>query len=221
MAKFTLGTRAIQQITADHRELKNQLKNIKTTLAKNPPRASLREDFAYAVTDEKISARTTTSPSVQTDSVTLLNKFGSGLASIWDFKRTNEGTADDPDWTQKLEKRSASQVLVYNPNLVCIPIRSLVTISRNFQSGLWVITDKVQTIIGKASGSITARSGSGAAGSGTMMLYYVDKNGTLTDSGDTVEVVNIAGSAVTAGAFITAKLDSLSQRYVVDMEDCV
>ena len=220
MAKFTLGTRAIQQITADHRELKNQLKNIKTTLAKNPPRASLREDFAYAVTDEKISARTTTSPSVQTDSVTLLNKFGSGLASIWDFKRTNEGTADDPDWTQKLEKRSASQVLVYNPNLVCIPIRSLVTISRNFQSGLWVITDKVQTIIGKASGSITARSGS-TAGSGTMMLYYVDKNGTLTDSGDTVEVVNIAGSAVTAGAFITAKLDSLSQRYVVDMEDCV
>lgn len=220
MAKFTLGTRAIQQITADHRELKNQLKNIKTTLAKNPPRASLREDFAYAVTDEKISARTTTSPSVQTDSVTLLNKFGSGLASIWDFKRTNEGTEEVPDWTQKLEKRSASQVRVYNPNLVCIPIRSLVTISRNFQSGLWVITDKVQTIIGKASGSITARSGS-AAGSGTMSLYYVDKNGTLTDSGDTVEVVNIAGSAVTAGAFITAKLDSLSQRYVVDMEDCV
>lgn len=220
MAKFTLGTRAIQQITADHRELKSQLKNLKTALSKNPPRTGMREDFAYAVTDEKIPARTTTSPSVQTDTVTLLNKFGNGLASIWDFKRTNEGTADDPDWTQKLEKRSASQVRVYNPNLVCIPIRSLVTISRNFQSGLWVITDKVQTIIGKASGSITARSGS-TAGSGTMMLYYVDKNGTLTDSGDTVEVVNIAGSAVTAGAFITAKLDSLSQRYVVDMEDCV
>ena len=166
MAKYTLGTRAIQQLAADHRELKGQLKSIKSSLAKKH-RTGMREDFAYAVTDEKISARTTTSPSVQTDSVTLLNKFGSGLASIWDFKRTNEGTVDAPDWTQKLEKRSASQVLVYNPNLVCIPSRSLVTISRNFQSGFWVITDKVQTIIGKASGSITARSGSGA-GSGTM-----------------------------------------------------
>ena len=219
MAKYTLGTRAIQQIAADHRELRSQLKSIKATLRKNPPRGGLREDFEYAVTDEKITARTTTDPSVQTDTVTLLNKFGNGLASFFDFKRTNEGTANDPDWTQKLEKRSASQIRVYNPNLVPIPPRSLITVSRNFQSGLWVVTDKVQTIIGKASGSITARSGS-TAGSGTMSLYYCDKDGTLTDSGDTVDVINIASSAVTAGAFITAKLDSLSQRFVVDMEDC-
>ena len=93
MAKYTLGTRAIQQIAADHRELRSQLKSIKATLKKNPPRIGLREDFEYAVTDEKITARTTTSPSVQTDTVTLLNKFGNGLASFFDFKRTNEGTA--------------------------------------------------------------------------------------------------------------------------------
>ena len=218
MAKYTLGTRAIQQLAADHRELKSQLKSVKASIAKNH-RTGMRENFAYAVTDEKITARTTTSPSVQTDTVTLLNEFGNGLASIWDFKRTNEGTADDPEWTQKLEKRSASQIRVYNPNLVPIPPRSLITVSRNFQSGLWVVTDKVQTIIGKASGNITARAGS-EVGTGTMSLYYVDKDGILQDSTDSVEVVNITDSAVLANAWISAKLDSLSQRYVVDMEDC-
>ena len=81
------------------------------------------------------------------------------------------------------------------------------------------MTDKVQTIIGKANGSIDARSGS-AVGTGVMSLYYVDKNDALVDTGDTVAVVNIASSSVAAGAYITAKLDSLSQRFVVDMEDC-
>ena len=220
MAKYTLGTRAIQQIASDHQELKNQIKHIKLRLPTNPPRVTMRENFAFAVTDEKIPARTVTSPSVQTDTVTRLNKFGNGLATIWDFYRTNETPADpEPTWVQELVERGQSQIRVYNPNLVSIPARSLINVSRNFKSGFWIINDKVQTIVGKASGTITARSGA-AVGTGTMALYYIDKDGTLTDSGDTVAVVNIASTSVTSGNHITAKLDSLSERFVVDMEDC-
>lgn len=74
----------------------------------------------------------------------------------------------------------------------------------------------ITSLLGKASGAITARSGT-TPGTGTMAIWY-DNGGTLTDTTMTVTVKNISQTAVTASAYIQAKW--IGSAWWVDVEDC-
>lgn len=74
----------------------------------------------------------------------------------------------------------------------------------------------ITTLLGKASGAITARSGT-TQGTGTMAIWY-DNAGTLTDTTMTVTVKNLSATAVTASAYIQAKW--IGNAFYVDYEDC-
>lgn len=72
------------------------------------------------------------------------------------------------------------------------------------------------TLLGKANGAISARSGT-TPGTGTMDIYYVTGT-TLTDTTMDVTVKNLSATAVTASAYIMAKW--IGDAWYVDFEDC-
>lgn len=75
----------------------------------------------------------------------------------------------------------------------------------------------IVTLLGKASGSITARSGT-TVGTGSMEIWY-NNAGTLTDAGfSDITVKNLSASAVTSGGYIQAKW--IGSDWFVDFEDC-
>ena len=77
--------------------------------------------------------------------------------------------------------------------------------------------NEITTVLGKASGSISARS-STTPGSGSMEIWY-NNAGTLTDAGfSDITVKNLSASAVTSGGYIQAKL--IAGEWFVDFEDC-
>lgn len=76
--------------------------------------------------------------------------------------------------------------------------------------------EPITTLLGKANGAITARSGT-TPGTGTMDIFYVSGT-TLTDTTVDVTVKNLSATAVTASAYIQAKW--IGGAWYVDFEDC-
>lgn len=66
------------------------------------------------------------------------------------------------------------------------------------------------------SGGIAARSGTTVT-SASCTVYYIDA-GTITSYGESIDVYNIAGSAIAGSTYITAKL--VGTVWIADAEDC-
>lgn len=74
-------------------------------------------------------------------------------------------------------------------------------------------------LIGKPDADIAANTGV-APGSGTVSVWRKKSNGELADTGENQTVYNLASSAMTAGAFITAWYSVDDGCWYGDFEDC-
>ncbi len=103
------------------------------------------------------------------------------------------------------------------------------TLSKGFPcttivDGIWDATDKIlqgsfgliDTLLGKASGSITARS-STTPGSGTLAIWC-RIGSTLTDTTMTTTIYNMSQEAGTSGNYMQAKM--IGGDFWLDVEDC-
>lgn len=98
-------------------------------------------------------------------------------------------------------------------NLVARPP---IVIERLGSSTVIGFTSKPQYVIGKSSGTISARSGT-TPGSGSVVLYF-DNSGTLTASGETITVKNLSSTATSSGVWVGCAYDGID--YWLDWEDC-
>lgn len=113
---------------------------------------------------------------------------------------------------------NATELDVYNTNLVPVAVDSYLRITRNFRSGLWMVGE-IETAVARAFGyPPTARSGN-TAGSGTVSIFSI-VSGVLTNTGTNVTAYNLSATAVSPHTYITIKKCSLSEDWIVDAEDC-
>ena len=90
---------------------------------------------------------------------------------------------------------NATELDVYNTNLVPVAVDSYLRITRNFSSGLWMVGE-IETAVARAFG-------------------------VLTNTGTNVTAYNLSATAVSPHTYITIKKCSLSEDWIVDAEDCV
>ncbi len=205
---FLLTAEAVKKLRADHDTIKNRVRRLESMVSNIRPNLG-KEDHVLVKVTEEIEGRTTTT-------------LGKGKADVQNIEIDSSDVATFEDATE-VETYGAEptnrNIEIYNDSLVPIPVDSIIRVSRNFRSGLWMPNMETQTAIAKTTGVITARSGT-TAGSGTVSIYYLTSAGVLTDTGETVSAYNIAGGAVNGATFITIKRVEGSPFWVVDMEDC-
>ena len=142
--------------------------------------------------------------------------LGKGEAELYKISKDENGVATYGKITDA--DGEAIEVDVYNSSLVPVPVDAFIRISRDFRSGLWM-TGEMQTAVAEVGSlGISARSGT-TAGSGEAKIHYI-AGGVLTDTGETLEVYNLSGSAINADSYITIKRCSLDEDWIVDAEDC-
>jgi len=205
---FLLTAEAIKKLRQDHATIKNRVRRLESMVSNIRPNMA-KEDHVLVKVTEEIEGRTTTT-------------LGKGKADIQDVDIDSDEEATYKDATEVASygaEPTNRNIDVYNDSLIPIPVDSIIRVSRNFRSGLWLPNMETQTAIAKTTGAITARSGT-TAGSGTVSIYYLTSAGVLTDTGETVSAYNIAGGAVNGATFITIKRVEGSPFWVVDMEDC-
>ena len=143
--------------------------------------------------------------------------LGKGKAEIY---KISKDRVDDVGRFEKFtdSEGNATEIDVYNTNLVPVVVDSYLRVSRNFRSGLWMVGE-IETAVGRCySNPPTARSGN-TAGSGTVSIYSI-VSGVLTDTGANVTAYNLSATAVSPNTYITMKKCSLSEDWIVDAEDC-
>ena len=205
---YLLTGEAVKKLRDDHATLKNRVRRLESMVSNIRPSTG-KEDHVLAKVTEVIEGRTSTT-------------LGKGKADVQAVTKDSSDVATYKDATEVKTYGGEStnrNIDVYNDSLIPIPVDSVIRVSRNFVSGVWLPVISIQTAIAKTSGAITARSGT-TAGSGTVSIYYLTSAGALTDSGKTVSAYNIAGGAVNGSTFITIKRVEGSPFGVVDMEDC-
>ena len=114
---------------------------------------------------------------------------------------------------------SGYEVKVWNTTDVPLVPDSIVTAYWNTQVKGWVVASKPETFGGNTNGTITA-AGALSLGSGTVDLYYINSSGQWVTTGGSVTAYNLTTSAISAGKKVTIKRFSLSDKWVIDMEEC-
>lgn len=118
---------------------------------------------------------------------------------------------DNPAANQAIEEIVAAIERAAN-----VVARPPIVIERLGTSTVIGYTSKPPYVIGKSSGTISARSGT-TPGSGSVVLYF-DNSGTLTASGETITVKNLSSTATSSGVWVGCAYDGID--YWLDWEDC-
>lgn len=205
---FLLTAEAVKKLRADHDTIKNRVRRLESMVSNIRPNLG-KEDHVLVKVTEEIEGRTTTT-------------LGKGRADIQNIEIDSSDVATFEDAT-KVETYGGEptnrNIEVYNDSLVAIPVDSIIRVSRNFRSGLWLPNFETQTAVARTDSAIAARTAN-TPGSGSVYIWYITSGGQLYDTGKTVTAYNIAGAEIAATTFITIKRIEGSNYWVVDMEDC-
>lgn len=207
---FAFDYESIKKIKSDHELLKQQVREL-TARVDRARQMIPRPDSAFFKVTTKIEP---SDPLISSGSSANRN-LAEGKGTKLKIQKLDPAT----DFNYELVETNQTEIKLYNFSRLAVPVDTVISCRRDFQTGFWLVVQPNQTAIAlTSSGGISARSGTTAGYASCTVCYLA--SGVLTTTGSSVTVYNWSQTAVGGSKYITIKQIGLTGDWVVDAEDC-